>query len=65
MIVARLKPLLDKLISPLQSAFVPGRRSVDNVIVVQELIHSISNKKGKVGFVAVKVDLEKTYDKLE
>lgn len=65
MIVARLKPLLDKLISLLQSAFVPGRRSVDNVIVVQELIHSISNKKGKVGFVAVKVDLEKTYDKLE
>lgn len=65
MIVARLKPLLDKLISPLQSAFVPSRRSVDNVIVVQELIHSISSKKGKVGFVAVKVDLEKTYDKLE
>ena len=64
-IVARLRPHLDKLISPLQSAFVPGRRSVDNAIVIQELIHTISKKKGKVGLMAVKVDLEKAYDKLE
>ena len=65
MIVARLRPLLDKLVLPLQSAFVPGRRSVDNAIVVQELIHSIGNKNGKVGYMAIKVDLEKAYDKLE
>ena len=65
MIVARLRPLLNKPVSPLQSAFVPGRRSVDNAIVVQELIHSIGNKKGKVGYMAIKVDLEKAYDKLE
>ena len=65
MIVARLRPLLNKLISPLQLAFVPGRRSVDNAIVVQELIHSIGNKKGKVGNMAIKVDFEKAYDKLE
>ncbi|XP_030964492.1 uncharacterized protein LOC115985719 [Quercus lobata] len=64
-IVARLRPHLDKLISPLQSAFVPRRRSVDNAIVVQEPIHTISNKKGKVRYMAIKVDLEKTYDKLE
>ena len=34
-LVARIRPLLDNLVSPLQSAFVPGRRSVDNAIVVQ------------------------------
>ena len=65
-IVARLRPHLDKPISPLQLAFVLGRRSVDNAIVVQELIHTISKKKKeKVGFMAVKVDREKAYDKLE
>ena len=45
-IVARLRPHIDKFVSPLQLAFFPGRRSVDNAIVVQELIHTISNKKG-------------------
>ena len=45
-IVAKLRPHLDKLVSPFQSAFVSSRRSVNNAIVVQELIHTISNKKG-------------------
>ena len=64
-IVERLRPFLDKLISPLQSAFVPGRKSVDNAILVQEIIHSLSKKRGKVGYMAQKIDLEKAYDKLE
>ena len=33
-IVARLRPFLDKLISPLQTAFVPRRKGIDNVIKV-------------------------------
>ena len=33
-LVARIRPFLDKLVSPLQYAFVPGKRSVDNAIVV-------------------------------
>ena len=32
-IVGRIRPLLDKLISPNQTAFVPGGRRLDNVIV--------------------------------
>ena len=35
-IVARSRPHLDKLISPFQSAFVPGKKGVDNTIIVQE-----------------------------
>ena len=31
-IVARLRPFLDKFISPLQAAFVPGRKGINNVI---------------------------------
>ena len=64
-IVARIRPLLDKLVSPFQSAFVPGRKGVDNAVIAQELIHTISRKKGKVGYMVVKIDLEKAYDRLE
>ena len=65
MIVMRLRPLLPNLISPLQTAFVPGRMGVDNMITAQELIHTMSLKKRRAGFMAIKIDLEKAYDKLE
>lgn len=51
--------------SPLQTAFVLGRKRIDNAIIVQELIHTISKKNGKVGYMAIKINLEKAYDKLE
>lgn len=44
-IVVRIRPLLQKLISPLQATFVPGKKGVDNAIIVQELIHTMSKKK--------------------
>ena len=44
-IVARLRPYLDKLISPMQTAFVPGRKGTDNVIIAQEVLHSLGKKK--------------------
>ena len=43
----------------------PGRKGVDNAIIVQEIIHTIGKTRGKVGYMALKIDLEKTYDKLE
>jgi len=58
-IVARLRLHLDKLISPVQAAFVPGRKGLDNAIIVQEVIHSITKKRGEVGYMALKIDLEK------
>lgn len=50
-IVARLRFFFGNLVSPVQTAFVPGRRGMDNVIITQELIHTISRKKGKVGYI--------------
>ena len=64
-IVARLRPYLDKLISPLQAAFVPGRKGINNAIIAQEIIHTLSKKWGKVCYMALKIDLEKAYNKLE
>ena len=38
---------------------------MDNIVIAQKLIYSMDNKKGKMGYVAIKVDLEKAYDRLE
>ena len=64
-VVGRIRPLLNKLVSPVHAVFVLGRRGLDNIIIAQELIHSIDNKRGKEGYIAIKVDLEKAYDRLE
>lgn len=63
--VARIRPMLSDLISPYQTAFVPGRKGVDNAVIVQKLIHSMSRKKGRGRLVAIKIDLEQAYDRLE
>jgi hypothetical protein len=64
-IVSRIRPLLSNLISPYQTIFVPGRRGVDNVVIAQELIHTIHKKKGRVGHFMLKIDLEKAYDRIK
>jgi len=43
-LVNRLKTVLGKLISPNQSSFVPGRQISDNIIIVQEILHSMRRK---------------------
>ena len=58
-IVARLRPYLVKLISLMQTAFVPSRKGIDNAIIMHEIIHTISKKEGKVGYMAIKIYLEK------
>ena len=64
-IVNRVRNLLPNLISPLQMAFVLSRLGLDNMIIAQEIIHTISGKRGQVGYMAIKIDLEKAYDRLE
>lgn len=63
-LVARLRPLMSKLVSPTQVSFVPGRQIVDNFVVAQEVLHKFKMTKGKTGFIAWKVDLSKAYDRL-
>lgn len=64
-LVQRIIPLLIGFISPMQATFLEGRRDFDNVIIAQELIYSLGRRKGKEGYMVVKIDLEKTYDHLE
>lgn len=64
MMVLRLKSVIPKLIGPGQASFIPGRLSTDNIIVVQEAVHSMRRKKGKTGWMLLKLDLEKAYDRI-
>ena len=64
-IVARIRLHLDTLVSPYQTAFIPGRRGVDSAIIVQELIHTIGRAKGIKGSMTIKIDLERAYDRIE
>lgn len=63
-IASRLRGSLDKLIGPAKCPFIPKRQSQDNIIVAQEIFHSMRNKKGSKGWMVIKVDLQKAYDKL-
>ncbi|XP_010682145.3 uncharacterized protein LOC104897032 [Beta vulgaris subsp. vulgaris] len=46
-------------------AFVPERLIQDNILLAHEVFHSFKNKKGREGWVAIKLDMEKAYDRLE
>lgn len=59
-----IKCLLPNLILPYQTSFITGRNITDNIIIAQEAIHSMRQKRGRVGWLAIKVDLEKAFDRL-
>jgi len=58
----RLRPLLDSIIGPYQSSFLPGRGTSNNVVVLQEIIHFMRKSNKKRGFATFKLDLEKAFD---
>ena len=64
LIVTKLRPLLHKMIAPHHSVFMPGRWIAENTVLVQEILHSFKKKKVKGGFVAMKMDLKKAYDRV-
>jgi len=65
MLVNRLRPLLDKFVSPFQSAFIPRRSIHDNILFTHEIMHKFKNMKIKMAWTAIKLDMEKTYNKIE
>lgn len=64
LLVDRLRVVLPNLISPAQSAFIPGRWIAENQLIVQEILHSFKIRKVNGGFVAMKLDLQKAYDRV-
>ncbi|XP_019196311.1 PREDICTED: uncharacterized protein LOC109190291 [Ipomoea nil] len=66
MITQRMKPLMEKIISGSQSAFIPDRLITDNSLVAAEVGHFLNRKQcGAVGWGALKLDMAKAYDCME
>ncbi|KAF7812457.1 reverse transcriptase [Senna tora] len=62
----KMKGLLSKFISGNQRAFVAGRLIQDNIIITHEVFHYLKNKRyGGKRDVAIKMDINKAYDRLE
>jgi hypothetical protein len=60
--VNRLRPLLQDIIAPFQSAFIPGRLITDNALIAFECIHAI-HTGSRTNVCAYKLDIAKAYDR--
>jgi hypothetical protein len=63
-VVHRLKECIPIIVSPFQTGFIPGRSIHENIVVAQEIVHSMHKSNGAKGYFAIKVDLAKAYDML-
>ncbi|XP_042939346.1 uncharacterized protein LOC122274369 [Carya illinoinensis] len=61
LLVGRLAPLLPRIVSQEQGAFIQGRSILENISLTQEMVQSI-NKKARGGNVVLKIDMAKAYD---
>ena len=63
-LVNRLRPCLDDIIAPFQSSFVPYLQIHNNILLAHEIMNKFKNTKGKKGWIALKLDMTKAYDKV-
>ena len=62
----RMKDVLCRLISTSQAAFVPGRSITDNILLASEVLHCLKRRtRGRIGDVALKLDISKAYDRVD
>jgi hypothetical protein len=65
-LVNRLRPILQDVIAPMQSAFIPGRMITDNALIAFECLHAIrSGSNRSKNYCAYKLDLMKAYDRVD
>lgn len=62
----KLKLILPRVISPTQSAFIPGRLISDNYLVAAEVAHYMRKwSSGSNGLMVLKLDISKAYNRVE
>lgn len=65
LMVNKLIPLMDNLITPFQNAFIRGRSITNNFLIAHEIFDSLGKKKGRKNcFGALKIDMSKAYDRV-
>ena len=61
----RFRGIMGHLIGHEQCGFIPGRSTCDNILIAQEIIHSMRMKGRRKGVTTIKIDMEKAYDRLD
>lgn len=61
-IANRVKRVIGDLVGGYQASFISGRQTTDNIVIAQEVLHSLRSNKSKRGRMIVKIDVEKAYD---
>jgi len=62
----KLKQVLPEIISQQQSAFLPGRLISDNILIANEALHTMATRlTGTKGYMTIKLDMSKAYDRVE
>ena len=59
----RLREVINYLVGPAQSTFIPGRQMVDSVVMVEEIV-AAWQRRGTKGFMW-KLDFVKAYDSID
>lgn len=57
--------VIGQIVSPSQFAFITGRNITDNTILNHELMFYLNNRKCKMGYMALKIDMAKAYDRVD
>ena len=65
-IANRLKPILNSIVSEAQSAFTADMLITDNILIAFESLHHMKTQcLGREGFMALKLNMSKAYDRVE
>lgn len=64
-LASRLKPHLHTITHPSQLAFIPSRSLLENCIINHEIMWYLNSRRGKTGYLVIKVDMMKAYDMVE
>lgn len=65
LLVNRLRSVLPNIISPLQNTFVSKTNIHDNILIVQAILRSFTNKHKIKDYVAIQLYVKKVYNRLK
>lgn len=60
-----MKNVMHDIITPNQGDFIKGRNIIDNIIIAHEILRYMKTNKNKDYNMVLKLDMSKTYDRVE